>query len=206
MSFDIHTTLKSNNIVPKTVAIMGPRPSELAGYDNQAPYNTLFLQLINLVEELVTAGTSVFTTDGSQGIAMLSFWAADDVKSRMTLSNELYLPCEQQNAKWNENGPFGNMYYHTMKSNADKVFYHTTLPKDASYKDIAATFRSCDETIIDNSDLLVALYPSYDWMNDAKDETALSIKHALVQKKPVLQCLFEIKDSIPHITGCIIIK
>lgn len=208
MSFNICKTLESSNLKPKKVAVMGPRPSDLVGYDDHAAYMTLKQQLTEIAYSLASAGVTEFVNDGSQGIAMLAFWSVDTLISdyHMKVKNHLYMPCEQQNDKWSEDGPFGNHYYDKMKSLAEIKQYHTTLPIGASYKDIASTLRGCDEAIIDDCDLLIAVYPSYDWMTQPKDETAASINYAVSIKKPVIQCLFDIKDGSPVITQCTMIK
>lgn len=108
----------------RTICFTGPRPNKLYGYKNKEKYQKLvdcihdFLRGFCRIEsdEILTV-----ITGGAQGIDQLAFWAANSLKKKYSLKNEVYIPFVGQEELWNETGLFGKKEYRKMKSMSDKI-------------------------------------------------------------------------------------
>ena len=127
----------------RTICFTGPRPNKLYGYKNKEKYQKLvdcihdFLRGFCRIEsdEILTV-----ITGGAQGIDQLAFWAANSLKKKYSLKNEVYIPFVGQEELWNETGLFGKKEYRKMKSAkykttglAKNVYTKTGLKKGKKY-------------------------------------------------------------------------
>lgn len=207
MHIDIEKELMTHSIKAASVAFMGPRPAKLGGYDLYTNYAELAKDVKDLIEQFVKASITTFVTNGAQGFSQLTFWSVYDVqKTTKNVHNNLYIPFETQDKNWDCTGIFGQIKYREMRSNADNKKFFTDIQESDTYEDAVKAFHGCDEAIINTTDLLVALYPSYDWMKDADDETAIAMQYAVKTNKPILQLLYVVENDMPRITECAIIK
>lgn len=206
MQIDIEKELKTHGIKAETVAFMGPRPAKLGGYDvnNYAKLNET---VTNIVESLISYGTTSFVTNGAQGFNQMVFWTIDSArKCYSDIQNKLCLPFDGQEKKWTEDGIFGQRIFRQLKINATNKRFIGDLNGSDDYKVVAEALRKCDETIVDETDLLIALYPSYTWMKDSDDETSSCMRYAAKANKPILQLLYTVENNVPCITEYAIIK
>lgn len=112
----------------RTICFTGPRPNKLYGYKNKEKYQKLvdcihdFLRGFCRIEsdEILTV-----ITGGAQGIDQLAFWAANSLKKKYSLKNEVYIPFVGQEELWNETGLFGKKEYRKMKSMSDQKITST---------------------------------------------------------------------------------
>ena len=136
---------------------------ELYGYDtNNVKYDVLNERIERLLVRLIEEkGVTTFLTDGSLGFNKMVYYIVDKLKCKYPhIKNNLALPFLTQDSNWNDDFKADYKY---MKSKADSVVYVdsidayniTKAPKGEFHTD---KLRICNEYMIDNSDVLVALY------------------------------------------------
>lgn len=136
---------------------------DLYGYDtNNVKYDILNKRIENLLTRLIEEkGVTTFITDGSLGFSKMVYYIVDKLKCKYPhIKNNLALPFLTQDYNWNDGFKADYKY---MKSKSDSIVYVdsidaynlTNVPEGAFHVD---KLRICNEYMIDNSDVLVALY------------------------------------------------
>lgn len=153
-----------------TIGFTGHRPSSLYGYQKSqnGRYQRLMLRLVEHIHSLINDyadehDTFRIVTGGAQGGDMLFFAAANRVKkeleeagSSITIINEIAVPFEGQEIRWQPDGIFGSDTYMRMIDKADTVTMITEDEPQSARAAVAALHQRNDY-IIDQSDVLVAL-------------------------------------------------
>lgn len=177
----------------KTVCFAGHRPKQLCGYDRDA-YTDFVSKLADFCTDLYDKGYTTFITGGAQGIDQLAFWAVNSLKEGKHLSvlNKLYLPFPDFGNKWSRTGLFSQQQLNTIASLANDIKVIANTP-ETSTNAISALMKR-NKAMIDDSDLLVAVYENdYRWVTD-KGGTAQAIRYARSQNKDVIIITYNADD------------
>ncbi len=174
-----------------TVAFTGHRPKDLAGYvpNNYLKFNQ---QFDNVLYELYKCGVRRFISGGAQGFDQLAFWRVDCFKmTHKDIENIVYVPFKGQEDRWLKDGFFSQAEYHNMLRDADKVVY-LSEEKPEGYGNIAKALMQRNERMVDDADIVVALYEDDSWTT-AKGGTAEAMRYAHECGKLIYQ--------LPYIKG-----
>ena len=177
-----------------TIAFTGRRPKDLCGY-NYNSYRTFVKQLTGILDNLNQQGYSRFVSGGAQGFDQLAFWAVNCLKREHTdrrIDNVVYVPFRGQENRWAKTGDFSQADYQKMLRFATETIYLSEGLTD--YGQIVNALHSRNHAMIDDCDLLVALYPSDDFMT-SKGGTAEAMRYARSVSKPILQIRYTINNN-----------
>ena len=176
----------------KTIAFTGRRPKDLCGYcyDN---YRTFVTKLIAKLESLVEPDKeNIFISGGAQGFDQLAFWAVNRLKinhPEWRIKNVIHIPFEGQEKMWKETGDFSQTDYRKMLKFADEV--KVVSPRPTDYSQTCTALHKRNHSMIDSCDILVALYPSDDFMS-VRGGTAEAMRYAVHVGKPIIQIRYTI--------------
>ncbi len=169
----------------KTVAFTGHRPKDLAGYAANK-YVYFNQQLNGVIYDLYSNGIRRFISGGAQGFDQLAFWRIDCLKiSHNDIENIVYVPFRGQEDKWLKDGIFSQTEYNNMLRHADEVKYLIDT-KPTYYKDVAEALLSRNRKMVDDAEIVVALYEDDSWRT-AKGGTAEAMRYAYDNNKLIYQ-------------------
>ena|GEM_PF-826073 len=176
----------------KKCCFTGRRPKDLCGYEHDN-YKEFTKDLANALDDLYKNGVRVFITGGAQGFDQLAFWAVEMLKKQHDdISNVVFVPFKGQEKRWKENGAFGQSEYQKMLGKADSVRY---LNEELTeYKEIAKALTDRNKAMVNDSDLVVALYPDLSYRENSGG-TAHCMRYAEEKGKPIYQIQYKIKDN-----------
>jgi uncharacterized phage-like protein YoqJ/uncharacterized protein YeaO (DUF488 family) len=195
---------KGEKPMSKTIAFTGRRPKDLCGY-NYDNYRTFVKQLTDILDGLNQQGYSKFISGGAQGFDQLAFWAVNCLKREHTdrhINNVVYVPFRGQECRWAKTGDFSQADYNKMLRFATETIYLSENLTD--YSQIVNALHSRNHAMIDDCDLLVALYPSDDFMT-SKGGTAEAMRYAKSVSKPILQIRYVINNNELSIVDTVMI-
>lgn len=179
-----------------TLCFTGKRPKDLLGYAHQQSYNDFVQWLSQYLETLYRDGIRNFISGGAQGFDQLAFSAVALLKERHAdIKNIVYVPFRGQHLRWskNRNTPFSQSAYEDMLAKADQVKYlYEVDPSDFNKVKSALIRRNHD--MVDASDIVVALYPSDDYLSGTGG-TAECMRYAAKQHKTIYQIKYVINDD-----------
>ena len=177
----------------KTIAFTGRRPKDLCGYDYNC-YKKLVSQLTDILDQLYSQGYTCFISGGAQGFDQLAFWSVNCLKRdrKREVDNTVFVPFKGQECRWAKDGAFGQKDFAKMLNVATNVNYLSDILSD--YKEIVNALHNRNHAMINNCDLLVALYPSDDFMT-SKGGTAEAMRYAKSVGKPILQLKYVIANN-----------
>lgn len=166
-----------------TLCFTGSRPNKLCGYsEDRYRYFVKDLSERLFTEFYQNRHVTRFISGGAQGLDQLAFWAVNRLKARgVPVQNVVYVPFEGQESRWVETGLFSQAQYRQMLQKADKV--HTLAHVDAAdYKAVVGALMARNRSMIDDSDIVLALYPDDNWTID-KGGTASALRYAASVKE-----------------------
>lgn len=204
---EVISVLNNSNKTIKSISFTGPRPKKLRGYDHD--------KYVNFVEELAKIlihitglfGIEKYVSGGAQGFDQLAFWAVDKANravNNTVTRNIVYKPFEGHELRWLETGLFSQSEYRMMCSRAYEV---KTLSQGSSdYRTTAKLLDDRNHAMVNDTDLVIALYPSENWRTATHSGTANCMKYAAKNNKPILQLLYDenLNDEL-KITGAALI-
>lgn len=203
--------LAVNGIKPTRVAFTGPRPKKLGGYDEEN-YHALNHELKDILRQLINDGTNTFISGGAQGFDQLAFWTVNSLKKEykaqnVEIKNNLYLPFNGQEKKWAPIGLFSQSQYDLMKDPkyADCVKYISDVDT-SDYTAVTKALYARNEAMVNDCNLVVALYDSSTWMSDQRSGTAGCMRYAAKKNKPILQLVYAIERGVPYIANAIMLQ
>lgn len=174
----------------KTLCFTGRRPKDLFGYD-KTKYIPLVDALVIELRKFYHQGYRNFISGGAQGFDQLAFWAVNRLKKEFPdVKNILYIPFPKQECKWLKNGLFSQSEYQLMVLMADEVKYCTPNLDIviASKFEINIAMHKRNHDMVDDSSLIIGLYPTDLWMNEnTQGGTAECLRYARDKKKIIYQ-------------------
>lgn len=183
------------------VCFTGRRPKDLAGYVKEN-YDLLFFMVVDKLKELINQYhiqhpeynfNFKFITGGAQGFDQLAFWAVNKLKEDDTISNIVYVPFTGQEKKWKEQGLFSQAEYNLMLKKADKVEY---LEEELSdYSAVVKALYARNHRMVDDSNVVIALYPDDTWNENQNSGTAECMRYACNAGKKVWQWKYTVNDN-----------
>lgn len=189
----------------KTIAFTGRRPKYLGGYDARK-YANFCAEFMPLLNDFYNKGYTRFISGGAQGFDMLAFGCVDLLRQQAfnaggeQIENIVYIPFEGQSDRWAEKGIFSQSDYNQMLALATD----TKLVSDIAHPQGNFAIRllmARNEAMIDDADLVVALYDGDDWIAD-KGGTSQAIRYAKKTGKQVFQVGYRInEDGLLSIQG-----
>lgn len=200
--------LNNSNKTIKSISFTGPRPKKLRDYDHD--------KYVKFVDELTKIliyitglfGIERYVSGGAQGFDQLAFWAVNKAKRAVgntETKNIVYKPFEGHELRWLETGLFSQSEYRTMCSMADEVKILSQGSND--YRTTAKLLDDRNHAMVNDTDLVIALYPSGNWRTAAHSGTANCMKYAVKNNKPILQLLYdENSDGELKIIGATLIR
>ena len=179
------------------IAFTGPRPNKLVGY-NEANYSEFIPELTALLSQF--GDDTEFICGGAQGFDQLAFAAAYALKqTHPNIKVKVYVPFEGQERLWKPTGIFGKDKYREQLQQADEVRYISDVKADAKYGEIVRALFKRNEAMVNDADMVIALYPTDYWRMDTGG-TAGCMRYAL-GKKPLYQLRFKKPNEVLTIDG-----
>ena len=205
----------------KTVCFTGRRPKDLfdeehkgARYKKES-YEDLVNFLTDELEKFYDKGVREYISGGAQGFDQLAFYAVDNLKKRHSdVKNVVYVPFKGQESIWANYGLFGKSQYRSMLRMADECniitegeLTNTTNDKGQSIScikqddettiGIGKALHMRNHAMVDNSDAIVALFPSDDVDNDIyrNSGTAGTMKYARSVNKDIYRLDYDSVDD-----------
>lgn len=179
----------------KTVCFTGRRPKYLCGYNGSSyimfqKYLTSYLEEMYLVSDVKT-----FISGGAQGFDQIAFWAVDSLKERYSdIKNIVYVPFRTQSSAWKDYGLFSKSEYNKMLDRADDVINVSGVISPSDYRQAAKLLMKRNDAMIDNSDIVIALYADDDWQT-ASGGTAEAMRYAIKNSKEMIQLKYRIEND-----------
>ena len=183
------------------VCFTGRRPKDLAGYVKEN-YDVLFFMVVDKLKELINKYHEQhpeynfnfkFITGGAQGFDQLVFWAVNKLKEDNTIQNIVYVPFTGQEKKWQEQGLFSQAEYNLMLKKADDVLY---LEEELSdYSAIVKALYNRNHKMVDDSNIVIALYPDDTWNENKKSGTAECMRYASSMNKRLWQWKYTVNNN-----------
>lgn len=174
------------------IAFTGRRPKDLVGY-NEADYTRFINDLTTLL--LSYGDGTEFICGGAQGFDQLAFAAAENVKRTFpNCKTHLYLPFNGQESRWKAAGIFGQNMYRAQKNQADSFRYVADITSDSDYSQIVKAMYARNEAMVNDCDIIIALYPNDDWRTSSGG-TASAMRYAARCGKPIYQLKYHIDQT-----------
>ena len=179
----------------KTIAFTGRRPKDLCGYEYES-YRTFVDQLTCILDGLNQQGYSKFIGGGAQGFDQLAFWAVNRLRMKYArqVDNIVYIPFRGQESRWAKKGNFSQEDYGKMLRFATETVCLSDCCLE-DYSRIVEAMHNRNHKMINDCDLVVALYPSDDFMT-SKGGTAETMRYAKSVGKPILQIRYVINNNV----------
>lgn len=181
--------------VNHTICFTGRRPKDLCGYNREA-YPNFVKDLTDFLEkEFYANGGCRFITGGAQGFDQLAFWSVNHLKEQYNhIENIVYIPFQEQSSAWKKEGVFSQKEYNQMLKNADEIYVLSEIDNTDKKQVVEAMYHR-NHQMIDNSNIVVALYPDDTWRTNMKSGTSETMRYAHEQGKTICQICYEIKDN-----------
>lgn len=179
----------------KKITFTGPRPNKLCGYDGNK-YSAFINKLKTYLSNTYCNENICFITGGAQGFDQLTFWTIDLIKkekSTIAIRNILYLPYKNQSDVWKYEGLFGQKQYKNMLKKADEITYLNDELSDKT--EIIKALYDRNHAMVNDADILIALYPDDNWQNTKHSGTAECMRYAYENNKEIHQIKYVIDDS-----------
>lgn len=178
----------------KTVCFTGRRPKNLCGYESK-PYQDFVKDLTYFLDEnFYQKGICNFISGGAIGFDQLAFWSVNHLKEKYNdIKNIVYIPFKEQALAWSKVGVFSQQSYALMLEKADKTIILSDI-NNKDQKQVIKALYNRNHEMINDSDILIALYPDDAWMKD-KGGTCEAMRYAYEQGKPIYQICYEIKEN-----------
>lgn len=176
-----------------TVTFTGSRPGKLCGF-NHTSYSD-FVQKLAVYLYTKFGDNTTFITGSAQGFDQLAFWAVDLIKTAFPnshgIKNIVYIPFPDQGNRWKKTGPFSQEEFKQMLDKADEV----KILGENSNKSVGVLLQLRNEAMINDSDIVIALYPDDSWRTAKGSGTANCMVYADKKHCPILQIRYTIKDN-----------
>lgn len=171
---------------PQTVCFTGPRPHKLAGFAKEA-YQPVIDTTMQFCKKLYQVGAKQFISGGAQGFDMLAFETVDKLKSMYPdIKNVLYIPFTDYDKYFTDYGLFSKNYVRNLFAKADEVKY--VSQSDNLDREMAAILlNKRNEAMVDDSDIVIALYPDGSWLTAEHSGTANCMRYAKQKDKMIYQ-------------------
>ena len=173
----------------KTICFTGRRPKDLFGYHNYDAYKEIQDILSPILEAHYTANdVRNFISGGAQGFDQLAFWTVYTFsKKHPDIKDIVYIPFHGQDRRWVEDGLFGQHEYRRMLRLADEVKCVKDMLPDGDRYNIPALMMKRNEAMVNDADIVIALYPfDTDWKT-MSGGTANCMRYAHRNHKPIQQ-------------------
>ena len=181
----------------KTVCFTGRRPKDLLSYDNR--YKKEYYQsLVDYLKETFRKlyeeeGYTRFISGGAQGFDQLVFWAVNALKrDGLPLKNIVYVPFQGYESRWQDTGLFSKSDFNLMLSCADEV----KILVDHIPSNIPVTLHERNHAMVNDSDLVIGLYPDDSWRTAKKGGTAECLKYSSKKGKEIAQIKYKIQNDV----------
>lgn len=163
-----------------------PRPHKLAGFAKDV-YQPVIDTTMQLCKKLYQAGIKQFISGGAQGFDMLAFETVDKLKStHPDIKNVVYIPFTDYDKYFADYGLFSKNYAGNLFAKADEVKY--VSQSDNLDREMAAILLNRrNEAMVDNSDIVIALYPDGSWLTAEHSGTANCMRYAKQKGKTIYQ-------------------
>lgn len=170
----------------RAVCFTGPRPHKLVGFTKEA-YQPVADITMQFCEKLYQTGTRKFISGGAQGFDMLAFGAVDKLKCKYPdTKNVVYLPFVDYDKYFADYGLFSKNYAKNLFCKADKIRYISEA--DNLDKEMAAILLNRrNEAMVDDSDIVIALYPDGSWLTAGHSGTANCMRYAKQKNRMIYQ-------------------
>lgn len=183
----------------KTICFTGHRPKKLCGYDKNS-YAAFVNEMRGLCEKFYNEGYTNFITGGAQGVDQLAFWAVNRLKAKHPdIKNIVYLPFDDFGSQWLEKGLFSRTDLNLIKSIADEI--KIVSPNPENKRDAIAKLMNRNHTMVENSDLVIAVYPDHNWSLLNQGGTAEYMRYAVNNNKTVCHVFYD-TTPVMHILNC----
>lgn len=197
-----------NGMKIETVCFTGSRPNKLRGYvkDSYVPFVDTLTEVLTYLHD--TFGTSKYISGGAQGMDQLSFWSVERLKNIVadenTVKNILHKPFDGQEGRWLRTGLFSQHEYNLMCRCADETVVVDSKVSPDDYRQVCRALDNRNHSMVDISDLVIALYEDDGWHTAQHSGTANCMQYAHAQHKPILQLMYEKSNDVTRpliITG-----
>lgn len=170
----------------QTACFTGPRPHKLAVFAKEA-YQPVIDTTIQLCKKLYQTGIKQFISGGAQGFDMLAFETVDKLKSmHPDIKNIVYIPFTDYDKYFADYGLFSKNYAENLFAKADEIKY--VSQSDNLDREMAAILLNRrNEAMVDNSDIVIALYPDGSWLTAEHSGTANCMRYAKQKGKTIYQ-------------------
>lgn len=175
----------------------GRRPKDLCGYA-WSSYEKFQYKFFDYLELLYQQGYRKFITGGAQGFDQLAFWAVNALKAKYPdVENIVYVPHKGQAEAWGNNpkSAFNKQEYYRMLDTADSVVY---LVNEiiTDYKTVCASLFDRNHKMVNDADLVVALYPNDLWSSPTtKGGTAECMRYAKKKHKTIARINYLVHNN-----------
>jgi uncharacterized phage-like protein YoqJ len=171
------------------ICFTGRRPKDLCGYDKEK-YKDFVTDLSRRLYDIAKENAETeFISGGAQGFDQMAFWAVNILKRdhpELNVTNTVYVPFKGQERKWADKGLFSKAEYNMMLREADNINY--LKEKTFDTKEIIGALLDRNHKMVDNSDLVIALFPNDDWKKpETRGGTAECMKYADKKNKDILR-------------------
>lgn len=167
-----------------TLCFTGHRPNKLCGYDYEK-YKPFVKQMTEILNQYYDKGFRRFISGGAQGFDQLAFWAVHNLKKEHPdVKNIIYVPFKGQDSIWPSEGCFSKHDYSLMLKCADEIKYLLDV-KPESKDGITKALLQRNHTMVNYSDLVLALQNDTNWKKSRFGGTAECMKYADKCDKPV---------------------
>ena len=169
----------------QTVTFTGPRPKKLFGYNDKESYQKIVDALKIQVKDAYNNGARRFISGGAQGLDQMAFWAVYSVKKKNILIYKTFSTFRIRNKLMRgvKQDCSQKKQHELMLSLADEVKYiDNNYNVDTSdKKGVVTALMLRNQVMVDDSDLLIELYPHDKDYYSEKGGTEECIKYAIKQ-------------------------
>lgn len=184
----------------KKICFTGRRPKNLLPMPKDRYDRSKYTQFVEMLSTYliseITEDTT-FISGGAQGFDQLAFWAVDLVKSKIdpkfTVKNVVYVPHKRQAELWSsDDNLFSKTDYAKMLRRADSVKY--IYGELYTGYEINRALIERNHIMVDNSDLVIALYPDDKWKTSSGG-TPECMRYAYNNNKPINQIIYTLNNN-----------
>lgn len=183
-----------------SMCFTGVRPNKLCGYERD-PYKPFVKQMTGFLRQYADMGIQKYVTGGAQGFDQLTFWAVNALKTDYPeIQNIVYVPFKGQESVWSKYGVFSQQDYAQMLKYADDIKYVFT-EKANTKKEASHMLKVRNESMVNETDLVVALQNDMNWKTAKIGGTAHCMQYAWSQRRPIHRLSYT-TDSYLTLTDC----
>ena len=178
----------SNYTIEQTACFTGGRPKSLYEYQpysdiHKPDYHDMMMNTAAFLESVYQNGIRRFISGGAQGFDTIAFSAVQILKrSHADIENVVYIPFNNQDSRWTENGIFSKKTYRKMLGLADEVIVcdPTFNASDEPFYKVSRKLMERNECMVNDSIIVIGQYPNTSWsLPSTKGGTANCLRYAV---------------------------